>query len=449
MGKVPGVNERLRRQHILVREFEPLRAWGRIRRVVGTVAEAEGLALPIGATCSIFSRRTGRRISAEVVGFREGRAVLLPFSMAYGLSEDDPLTYTGTSPQVRVGEELIGRILDGSGKPIDGKGPIRAKETFPLYGIPINPLKRKRITEAISTGVRIIDSMLTCGKGARMGIFSGTGVGKSVLLGMIARNTNADLSVIALVGERGREVREFLERDLGEEGLARSVVFVATSDQSPVLRLRAVHAATSVAEYFRACAKDVMLLVDSITRVAMAQREIGLAAGEVPASRGYTPSVFALLPRLLERAGTGPRGSITAFYSVLVEADDISDPIGDAVRGILDGHIWLSRELASRGQWPAVDVLNSISRVMPEVITEEEMKTAEEVRSLISALREVEDLVRLGAYVKGSDPVADRALSLREKLENFFRQGRKEFSDGADSRRKLRMILEEKRSARS
>ena len=277
-----------------------------------------------------------------------------------------------------------------------------------------------------------------------MGIFSGTGVGKSVLLGMIARNTDADLSVIALVGERGREVREFLERDLGEEGLKRSVVTVATADRSPVVRLRAVHAATSIAEYFRRAGKDVLLLVDSITRVAMAQREVGLAAGEVPTSRGYTPSVFALLPRLLERAGTAEEGSITAFYSVLVEADDINDPIGDAVRGILDGHIWLSRDLASRGHWPAVDILNSISRVMPEVVSREDMEAANDLRSLLAALRDVEDLVRLGAYVQGSDPRADRALRLRDRLEAFLRQDRDEKTDAASARTELKKILKEK-----
>jgi len=443
------VEKRFQREHALVREVEPVRAWGRIRRVVGTVAEAEGLALPIGGTCFIRSRRTGECVPAEVVGFREGRALLLPFSMGYGLSVDDRLDYTGMAPHVRVGEELLGRVLGGAGEALDGKGPLGAKETFPLYGMPVNPLKRKRITEPLSTGVRVIDTMLTAGKGARLGIFSGTGVGKSVLLGMIARNTEADLSVIALVGERGREVREFLERDLGEEGLARSIVVVATSDCSPVLRLRAVHTATAIAEYFRARGKDVMLLVDSITRVAMAQREIGLAAGEVPASRGYTPSVFALLPRLLERAGTGPEGSITAFYSVLVEADDISDPIGDAVRGILDGHIWLSRDLAARGHWPAVDVLNSISRVMPDVLSKEEIETAEQVRSLIAALRDVEDLVRLGAYVRGSDPRADRALALRQKLEEFFRQDRSERADGREAREVLRSLVEEKKRAGS
>jgi flagellum-specific ATP synthase len=394
--------------------------------------------------CEIQCRRTGERVPAEVVGFRDGRVLLLPYSHGYGLCVDDPLLYTGMTPHVRVGSELIGRVIDGEGNAMDGHGPIGTKESFPLHGIPVNPLERTRISHVLGTGIRSIDALLTCGRGSRLGIFSGTGVGKSVLLGMIARNTDADLSVIALVGERGREVREFLERDLGEEGLKRSVVVVATADVSPVVRLRAVHVATSIAEYFRGQGKHVLLLVDSITRVAMAQREVGLAAGEVPTSRGYTPSVFALLPRLLERAGTARQGSITAFHSVLVEADDINDPIGDAVRGILDGHIWLSRDLATRGHWPAVDVLGSISRVMPEVVSPEDVQAASEFRGLLSALREVEDLVRLGAYVGGSDPRADRALALREKIETFLRQDRTERTDATAARTELARLLKGK-----
>jgi flagellum-specific ATP synthase len=375
--------------------------------------------------------------------------LLVPYGFGYGLCADDRFVYNGMAQHVRVGPELIGRVIDGECVPIDGRGPVGAKETFPLYGIPVNPLERTRIRDVLGTGVRSIDALMTPGRGARLGIFSGTGVGKSVLLGMIARNTDADLAVIALVGERGREVREFVERDLGDAGLARSIVVVSTSDSSPVLRLRAVHVATAVAEYFRARGKHVLLLVDSITRVAMAQREVGLAAGEVPTSRGYTPSVFGLLPRLLERAGTAREGSITAFLSVLVEADDINDPIGDAVRGILDGHVWLSRDLAMRGHWPAVDVLGSISRVMSDVVSPEDIKAATELRSLLASLRDVEDLVRLGAYVSGSDARADRALKLRDQIESFLCQGREERVDAAEARRQLKALLAEKERGRA
>jgi flagellum-specific ATP synthase len=439
--------KRFQREHALLNTLDPARAWGTIKRVVGTVAEAEGVSLPIGGMCEIHCRRTGERVNAEVVGFRDGRILVLPFSHGYGLCADDRLHYAGVTPSVRVGPGVVGRVLDGEGNPLDGRGPLAARETFPLYGIRVNPLERKRIGEVLGTGIRCLDAVLAAGRGARLGIFSGTGVGKSILLGMIARNTEADLSVIALVGERGREVREFIERDLGEEGLARSVVVVATADVSPVIRLRAVHAATAIAEYFRGQGKHVLLLVDSITRVAMAQREIGLAAGEVPTSRGYTPSVFALLPRLLERAGTAAEGSITAFHSVLVEADDIHDPIGDAVRGILDGHVWLSRDLATRNHWPAIDVLGSISRVMPDVVSPDDMKAAGELRSLLAALRDVEDLVRLGAYVSGSDPRADRALALREKIEAFLRQDRNERTPSAEARARLRALMSEKERA--
>ena len=435
---------RFAREHALLRELEPVRAWGRIRHVAGTVAEAEGLCLPIGAVCAIRGRRAADATAAEVVGFRDGRVLLVPYGFGYGLCADDRLVYDGAAPHVRVGSELIGRVIDGEGRPIDGRGPLGAKETFPLYGVPVNPLERARIREALGTGVRAIDALLTAGRGARLGIFSGTGVGKSVLLGMIARNTDADLSVIALVGERGREVREFVERDLGAAGLARPIVVVSTSDASPVVRLRAAHAAMAIAEYFRSRGRHVVLLIDSVTRVAAAQREVGLAAGEAPASRGYTPSVFALLPRLLERAGTSRQGSITAFASVLVEADDINDPIGDAVRGILDGHVWLSRDLAARGRWPAIDVLGSVSRVMPDVASPEDLRAAAELRALAASLRDVEDLVRLGAYARGSDPRADRALELRGAIEAFLRQDREERAAPAEARRRPTELVTEK-----
>lgn len=439
--------KRFQRENALLSELEPGRAWGRIRRVAGTVAEGEGVSLPVGGLCTIQCRRSNKAVMAEVVGFHEGRVLLLPFSDGYGLCADDPLFYTGMTPHVKVGPELIGRVIDGEGLPMDKKGPLRTKAMYPLHGIPVNPLDRVRIQDVLGTGVRAVDALLTVGRGARLGIFSGTGVGKSVLLGMIARNTDADVSVIALVGERGREVREFLERDLGPEGLARSVVVVATADTSPVLRMRSVQIATSIAESFRQTGRHVMLLVDSITRVAMAQREVGLAAGEVPTARGYTPSVFAMLPRLLERAGTAEEGSITAFYNVLVEADDINDPIGDTVRGILDGHIWLSRDLAARGHFPAIDVPGSISRVMSDVVDADVLEASRTLRSLLVSLKDVEDLVRLGAYVSGSDPVADRALKLKASIESFLRQDRDDRTGAKEAMEQLKALLGGKESA--
>jgi len=404
-------------------DHAPTRVTGQVVRVVGLVAEAEGLPLPVGGACRIRCRQeAGRELEAEVVGFRDGRTLLLPFGRLEGVAPGDPVAYEGTRLDVPVAEAFLGRVLDGRGAPIDDLGPIRPEARVSADGAPVPPLRRRRVDRPFGTGVRAIDALLTCGYGQRLGIFAGSGVGKSILLGMLARGASAPVSVVALIGERGREVREFIERDLGSAGLARSVVVVATSDDPPVLRLRAARTATAIAEWFRDRGQDVLLLLDSITRVAVAQREVGLSANEPPTTRGYPPSVFSLLPRLLERSGAGEVGTITSFYTVLVEGDDLHDPIGDAVRGILDGHIWLSRRLASRGHFPAIDVLESISRVMPDVIDEAHAAAARSAREDLARAREVEDLVQLGAYVRGQDARTDLALDRLPRLEAFLRQ---------------------------
>jgi flagellum-specific ATP synthase len=323
---------------------------------------------------------------------------------------------------VEVGENLLGRVLDGLGRPFDGRGPLNGDAQYPLQNSPPDPLERQRIKEPLPVGVRAIDGLLTCGKGQRIGIFAGSGVGKSTLLGMMARNTTADVNVIGLVGERGREVREFIERDLGPEGLARSVVVVATSDQPALIRLKGAYTATAIAEYFRDKGYDVLFMMDSVTRFAAAQREVGLAVGEPPATRGYPPSVFAIMPKLLERTGPGRAGTITALYTVLVEGDDMNEPIADTVRGILDGHIVLSRRLADRGHYPAIDVLASVSRVMPEVISREHLRAAIQVKEMMAAYQEMEDLINIGAYQSGTNPRVDRAISLIESIRGFLKQ---------------------------
>ncbi len=406
-----------------VRDQDPVRIVGRVRRVVGLVAEAEGLPLPVGGACRIvLGQDSERDVDAEVVGFRDGRTLLLPFGRLDGVAPGDPVVYEGARQDVPVSTDLLGRVIDGRGDPIDGLEEIRPQARVPADGTPVSPLLRQRIQEPIGTGVRAIDALLTCGKGQRMGIFAGSGVGKSTILGMLANRSEAPVCVIGLVGERGREVREFIERDLGPEGLKRSIVVVATSDDPPVLRLRAARTATAIAEWFRDRGEDVLLLLDSLTRVALAQREVGLSANEPPTTRGFPPSVFTLLPQILERTGAGVEGTITSFYTVLVEGDDLHDPIGDAVRGILDGHIWLSRRLASRGHFPAIDILESVSRVMPEVISEEHAVAAQLIKEDLARARDVEDLVQLGAYVRGQDPRTDAALDRFPKIETLLRQ---------------------------
>ncbi len=395
---------------------------GRVVRVVGLVIESKGPEASVGEICEIYLKNGGS-VKAEVVGFREDRVLLMPLGDMGAIGPGCEVVATGESLKVRVGEGLLGRILNAFGEPIDDKGPITWEDEYPLNRKPPHPLKRKRIKEPISIGIRAIDGLLTCGKGQRMGIFAGSGVGKSTLLGMIARNTSAPVSVIGLVGERGREVREFVERDLGEEGLRRSVVVVATSDEPALIRLKAAFTATAIAEFFRDKGLDVILMMDSVTRFAMAQREVGLTIGEPPATRGYTPSVFSLLPRLLERAGNSDKGSITGFYTILVEGDDMNEPIADTVRSILDGHIVLSRKLASQNHYPAIDVLRSISRLMIEIVPKEHYVAAGRLRELLSAYEEAQDLINIGAYAKGSNRAVDEALEKIDEIKGFLIQG--------------------------
>ncbi len=406
-----------------IRAYDPLRASGRIVDIVGLTLQAVGPPMSVGDMCFVQPYDGSRRIPVEVVGFRGDRILLMPLGNLHGVGPGSPLVPTGRSRTVRVGPELLGRVIGSMGRPIDG-GPMPAWDTeMPLQADPPAPLSRSRIASPIATGVRAIDSCITCGMGQRVGILSGSGVGKSKLIGMTARNTNADVNVIALIGERGREVREFIENDLGEDGLRRSVVVVATSDEPALLRLSGAYTATAIAEYFRDQGANVMLIMDSVTRFAMAQREVGLAIGEPPTTKGYPPSVYALLPRLLERAGNSDRGSITGFYAVLVEADDLNDPIGDAVRSILDGHIALSRDLSSRGHYPPIDVLESVSRSMLNVTHEDHRMLAAEMRDHLATYRDAEDLINIGAYVAGSNDAIDRAIRLMPKIRSFLKQG--------------------------
>ena len=418
-----------------------IKRFGKVTQVVGLVIESAGPAISIGRLCNI-ENHDGTRVQAEVVGFRDDRLLLMPYGPIAGINPGAIVTSTSDQLRIPVGQSLIGRVLGGLGQPIDGKGAITTGLTRPVSSDPIPVLKRSRITESIKTGIKAIDIMAAVGKGQRMGIFAGSGVGKSVMLGMIARNSSADVNVIALVGERGREVREFIERDLGPEGLKRSVVVAVSSDQPALIRIKGAMVATAIAESFREQGKDVLLLMDSITRVAIAQREIGLAVGEPPATKGHTPSVFALLPTLLERAGCDEHGSITGLYAVLVEADDFNEPISDAVRSILDGHVSLSRRLASLNQYPAVDCLDSISRLMTEICSESEVHLAGQVREIISTYREAEDLINIGAYVKGSNPRIDRAIEKIDPINQLFRQGIYESCDHRQTLAELADILE-------
>jgi len=395
---------------------------GQVVRVVGLLVESTGPAASVGEICEVRSGR-GPSLAVEVVGFRDGRLLSVPLGETTGIRPGDRIVSTGSALTIPVGDGLLGRVVDGLGRPLDGLGPPALTDVAPLKPPALNPLDRDPISLPLSTGVRAIDALLTCGRGQRIGVFGGSGVGKSTLLGMMARGTEADVVVLGLVGERGREVRSFLEHDLGPRGLERSVVVVSTSDSPPLARMRAAYAATSIAEAFRDDGKHVLLMMDSLTRFAMAQREVGLAAGEPPTAKGYPPSVFARLPGLLERAGSlHDRGSITAFYTVLVEGDDHNEPIADAVRGILDGHIVLARELAARNHYPAIDILHSVSRTMPDVTTIEHRAKAGSVREWMATLRDNEDLVSVGAYVPGSNPRIDTALARRDAIDRFLCQ---------------------------
>jgi flagellum-specific ATP synthase len=420
-------------------ESRPAVSWrGRVTQVVGNLLESAGPPCCLGECCEVRDS-SGHLYSGEVVGFRGSTVLTMPLEKPSGVRYGDPVVAHGERPSIAVGEDLLGRVIDGAGHPLDGRGPCNARERRGLDGAAPLALERLPIREPLGCGIRAIDAFLTCGRGQRLGIFGGSGVGKSTLLGMMARGTSADLTVLALVGERGREVGEFLE-GLGEAGRQRSVVVVSTSDQSPLLRIRAALTATAIAEYFCQAGKDVLLVVDSLTRFAMAQREIGLAAGEPPTAKAYTPSVFSVLARLVERAGRFAAGSITAFYTVLMEGDDQQDPLVDALRSLVDGHIVLDRRLASQNQYPPIAVLDSLSRLMPAVASREHLTRNYQLRALLSAYARSEDLIRIGAYSKGADPVLDRAVAVLPELQAFLRQTPQEHAAFADTVARLNAL---------
>ena len=396
---------------------------GRVTKIVGLAVEASGPASKIGDICNMYTLDGERYVRSEIVGFRDGRTLLMPFGSVEGVGLGSYVVYTGRALRVPVGKNLTGRILDALGYPFDELPTPEPEAWYPAENTPPNPLIRERIHDVLPLGIKAIDSMLTVGRGQRLGIFSGSGVGKSTLLGMIARYAVADVNVIVLVGERGREVKDFVERDLGKEGLKKSVLVIATSDQPALLRLKCAMTGTAIAEYFRDCGYKVLLLMDSLTRFAMAQREIGMAAGEPPVSRGFPPSVYALLPKLLERSGTSDKGSITGLYTVLVEGDDLNEPISDTVRGILDGHIVLSRAIANSNHYPPIDILGSVSRVMPDIVTQEQLQAFGTIKNMIAVYHEAEDLINIGAYKHGANPEIDRAVKLHPAIQSFLKQG--------------------------
>ena len=423
-----------------VDETEPMKVYGRVIEITGIIVKATGVKASIGESCKIMS--LGYELDAEVVGFKDGTVLLMTVGDLSGIKPGSRVLPIGKKVTVRVSPAVIGRVINERGNPIDGKGPIEGS-AYSLYSPTPHPLKRKRITSPIDLGIRSINGLLTCGKGQRIGIMAGSGVGKSVLLGMMARYTAAQVTVIAMIGERGREVREFIEKDLGAEGMKKSVMVVSTSEQAPLAKVRGALVATAIAEYFRDQGNDVLLLMDSLTRVAMAQREIGLATGEPPTAKGYTPSVFALLPKLLERVGTSEgSGSITGIYTVLVEGDDMSEPVADAARSILDGHIVLSRELAMENHYPAIDVLQSISRLMPDIVTANHKELASRFMDTMAAYKRVEDMINLGAYKDGSNPKVDFAIKMIDKLRAYLRQGMQERCDFAGSLNDLSRLFD-------
>jgi len=405
-----------------LRLCQPMEIEGSVTEVIGLTVEVRGVRPRIGELCFLLPGDSDERIPAEVVGFQEDVALVMPLGDTQGIRPGTRVRTAGRELSVPVGKELLGRVLDGLGRPLDGKGPLLTAHSYPVANSAPHPLRRQPITEPLTTGVRAIDGLLTVGKGQRIGIFAGSGVGKSTLLGTIARYAKADVSVVALIGERGREVQEFIDRDLGPEGMAHSVLVISTSDQPALVRLKGAWTATSIAEYFRDQGLDVILMMDSVTRFAMAQREVGLAIGEPPASKGYTPSVFALLPKLMERAGTSDRGTITGFYTVLVEGDEFNEPISDAARSILDGHIMLTRELAAENHYPAIDVLQSVSRLMPVITTEEHREAAGYLREILATYNKAKDLINIGAYQQGSSPQIDEAIRVLPHATAFLRQ---------------------------
>jgi flagellum-specific ATP synthase len=432
----------LNKYRICLETVNPIQVQGKVTQVVGLVVEAAGPACRLGAVCDIFTREGGRPLVAEAMGFRERRVLLMPLEDIRGIGPGCRVVARQQRATVRVGPDLLGRVIDGLGAPIDGRGPVAASAEYPLYAPAVNPMRRRRIQEPLDLGIRAVNGLLTVGCGQRVGVFAGSGVGKSVLLGMIARKTAADVNVIALIGERGREVNDFLEKDLGPEGLRRSVVVVATSDRLPLIRTRGAFLATAIAEYFRDQGCRVNLMMDSVTRFAMAQREIGLALGEPPTTKGYTPSTFTLLPKLLERAGTGNgAGSITGLYTVLVEGDDTNEPIADAARSILDGHIVLTRELAMQNHYPAIDVLGSISRLMDDIVGPAQRQLAGRLKETLATFRKAEDLINIGAYVAGSNPKIDYAIKMIDRINAYLRQGIDETVSFADSVAQLNALF--------
>ncbi|HMK43731.1 MAG TPA: FliI/YscN family ATPase [Dissulfurispiraceae bacterium] len=405
-------------------ETEPIKVYGRVSQGVGLVVEGLGPRTNIGDICQIQQNGSDSNefVEAEVIGFRNDRILLMPLGEIMGIGPGAKIIARGRQRYIKVSNDLLGRVLDGLGNPIDRQGTVGGR-LYPIHTEPVNPLMRRRISEPLDLGIRAINAMLTCGKGQRIGIMAGSGVGKSVLLGMMARHTAADVNVIALIGERGREVREFIERDLGEEGLQRSVLVVATSDVSPLVRIRGAFVAAAIAEYFRSEGKDVLFMMDSLTRFSMAQREVGLAAGEPPTAKGYTPSVFKLLPRLVERAGTWDKaGAITGLYTVLVEGDDLNEPVADAARSVLDGHIVLSRELANQNQYPAIDMLQSVSRIMKDIISDQHRSYVERVLEIMATYKRYEDVITIGAYKEGTNPRVDYAIRMMERIRTFLKQ---------------------------
>ncbi len=421
---------------------DPIKLNGKVTDVIGFIIISVGPNVSLGEICAIVDRSGTEICKSEVVGFKEGKVLSIALGEIQNISPSCQIVSTGKSFSIGVGEKLLGRVIDGFGVPIDDKGEIEFSSIRNSYREPPNPLSRKRIDTPLQTGVRTIDGLLTVGKGQRIGIFAGSGVGKSVMLGMIARNTNADVSVIVLVGERGREVKEFIEKDLGEEGLKKSVIIVATSDKPSLARIKAAYIGTTIAEYFRDLGKDVVLMMDSVTRFAHAQREVGITIGEPPTTKGYTPSVFAVLPKLLERAGTSSTGTITGFYTVLVDGDDMNDPIADSVRSILDGHIVLSRKIANKGQYPAIDPLQSVSRVMPDIVPKDHRSRALEFNEILASYNEAEDLINIGAYVKGSNPQIDHALNKIQSLRIFLKQDMTEGAEFNDTIGRLKNLIE-------
>lgn len=406
----------------IIKQTNPIREIGKVTEIIGLIIEADGPKSSIGDLCYIYNKFDAEPIWAEVVGFRTPKILLMPLGSMEGLQPGAIVVNTGEPMKIKVGEQLLGRVLDGLGRPLDNLGEINSQTLQSTHMEAINPLKRKRIDEPLALGIKSVDGFVTVGKGQRLGVFAGSGVGKSTALAMMAKNTSADMNVIALIGERGREVREFIEKTLGTEGMKRSVVIAATSEQPSLVKIKAAFVATAIAEYFRDTGRDVLFMLDSITRISMAQREVGLAIGEPPATRGYTPSVFAQMPKILERAGSTENGTMTGLYTVLVEGDDFNEPISDTARSILDGHIVLSRELAHRNHYPAVDILQSISRVMPDVTSEEHRAAAGKIRNLLAIYKKNEDLINIGAYIKGSDKNCDEAIQKMDRINAFLQQ---------------------------